>query len=355
MLAGCNDSKPVLKNNSSTVYLDANNKAKISFQTDKGNKYEIIELSKNKKLVSSKAYSKNVNKVVSSLGKLKITVYKNSKKKSKIITVKPTKKPKLEFKDSIVNSDLLNTGVFEYDFDLKISKGSNYRIESLENKIIDEPSTSSSGKWQEQSVYFGYNSGYSLEKTPLKIEPIPSQIKIVYWTKSNTKKNEKIINLEKPTNEQLNLQLSYIAHNEKEIEKVRAHDAEQDISFDKLTAKNKVEEMHSRIDDQDGISSRVNYAVNSGNMKLMKKELTVVKNVITESNNNKISSKDYSTSDQIYIDYYNDFWNTTSDILKIEKDYLNYAIDDTNQKYNFGSELKSSVDYWNAVYDELMK
>lgn len=116
-----------------------------------------------------------------------------------------------------------------------------------------------------------------------------------------------------------------------------------------------VKEMHERMDGNEGISEKVTLLSKSPakNMDDIKKEIKVLKNVIKECNDNYAEYEDYPSSDSIYVDELNEFWNLSAKILTGQKDYLRYLIDESSHEVN-ASDQNGSVDQWNDVYKKII-
>lgn len=91
--------KAISGGSSDAVFLDVNkttatlssdsSEAKISFDTNKGNKYTVTDTSSNKEVVNATADTGSEEITFSSAGEYRIKVERNDETKSKIITIKP--------------------------------------------------------------------------------------------------------------------------------------------------------------------------------------------------------------------------------------------------------------------------
>ncbi|MGU9984587.1 toxin Cry1Ac domain D-VI-related protein [Latilactobacillus curvatus] len=115
-----------------------------------------------------------------------------------------------------------------------------------------------------------------------------------------------------------------------------------------------VKEMHERIDGTQGISKKMYDAAQSLDVKRIKKEIKVINNVIKECDDHYVFESEYSSDDKSLINNLNDYWQASSDLLNIEKDYLNYQIGKNDDSKNFGKEINSKLNDWNAIYDKIV-
>ncbi|WP_076633251.1 toxin Cry1Ac domain D-VI-related protein [Lactiplantibacillus plantarum] len=126
--------------------------------------------------------------------------------------------------------------------------------------------------------------------------------------------------------------------------------------FTKSNSVSLVKEMHERMDDPDGISDKVNRLSKSPskNMQAIHKEMIVLKNVAKECDNNYMDVDNYPSGDSGYADKVNDFWNLSAKILRTQRDYLGYLINE-NDNQPSSTELNDNIDQWNSLYHEIVK
>ncbi|MFB9769550.1 toxin Cry1Ac domain D-VI-related protein [Lactiplantibacillus modestisalitolerans] len=126
--------------------------------------------------------------------------------------------------------------------------------------------------------------------------------------------------------------------------------------FTKSNSVSLVKKMHARIDDSDGISAKVSRLSKSPgkNIRAIRKEMIVLKNVATECDNNYIDADNYPGSDSDYADKVNSFWDLSATILRMQRNYLGYLIGDKDSQPS-SSELSDNVDQWNSIYHEIVK
>lgn len=87
-MAGSNNEGVLLDVNKTQLTLKDNKPAKISFTTNKGNKYTVVDTSNNQKIISATASTGVEQLTFSEAGTYRLTVKNDDDKKSEVITVK---------------------------------------------------------------------------------------------------------------------------------------------------------------------------------------------------------------------------------------------------------------------------
>ena len=143
---------------------------------------------------------------------------------------------------------------------------------------------------------------------------------------------------------------------ENEVASSKAESKKKLQQFTKSNSVSLVKEMHARMDDTDGISAKVSQLSKSPskNMQAIRKEMIVLKNVAKECNDNYMDANSYPSSDSGYVDKVNSFWDLSATILRTQRNYLGYLINE-NDNQPSSKELNDNVDQWNSIYYEIVK
>jgi len=261
------------------------------------------------------------------------------------------------------NAEMDVDSLFDNEY-TKLSDGiDKEQVDLIKKEVVNLPSSSAKTKLQKH-----LSVAYKLLPALLHSESVSESKKAVKdeiaSSKAAIKESKQAISESKATAESESVAESKASESKalaaSEASSKIAESKAESLSTQKTQKENKatsismVDEMYTRIDGVDGISEKV-IALSkspSDNLDKIKKEIIVLKNVVSECDGNYANQDDYPAG---FSSALNDFWSLSAEILNVQKGYLKYLINETDVETMSGKAYLKKVNSWDKIYKEIVR